>query len=123
MPQKVMIVDDEPAIVRLIASRLRGDGHVIQEASGGREALAKVEADPPDLVVLDLSMPDLDGWHVAHTLKSDARYQRIPILVLSALVEDDGPGHPPEEAEYLMGKPFQLEELSRTVGELLRREH
>ena len=120
MAQKILVVDDEPGVVRIITARLQADGYEVGAASNGREALKQVESTQPDLIVLDLNMPELSGWQVAHQLKSDARYKQTPILMLSALVDDDGPSGEMDPGDFMMGKPFQLPALSQTVRDLLR---
>lgn len=119
MAQTILVVDDDPKAIRLLADRLRLNGYNVLEASNGQEALARVQAEPPDLIVLDLTMPGLNGWQVAHQLKADARYRQIPILMLSSLIEEDGPKGALDAGDFLMGKPFQAEVLLGKIRDLL----
>jgi CheY-like chemotaxis protein len=118
---KIMIVDDEPDILKIIEPQLTRNGYDVIQASSGREALAKVESDQPDLIVLDLSMADVNGWQVAHRLKKDTRYNRIPIILLSALIADGGPGEPLDQCDFMMSKPFKLENLLNKIKELVNK--
>jgi CheY-like chemotaxis protein len=81
---RVLVVDDEPAAAQLIAAALEPEGFTVVQAHGGREALAKAIAEPPDLVISDLVMPDLDGFAMVAALKADARTRDAPILVVTA---------------------------------------
>ena len=81
---RVLIVDDEADIRSLFKLALRREGLKVIEARSGWEALALVEAEPPDLVLLDIMMPDMNGYEVCRRLRADSRTAHIPILVLTA---------------------------------------
>jgi CheY-like chemotaxis protein len=85
----VLIVDDHEATARLVAALLRSDGHRAVCAAGGAEALLYVEQDRPDVVVLDVMMPGMDGLEVLARLRRDARFASIPVLMYSALLEEE----------------------------------
>src|ERR1700679_3473949 len=89
---RVLVVDDEPSIVDAVATSLRYEGFTVDEAITGRHALAQAQDDPPDLVILDVMLPDLDGLEVTRRLRSDG--VRVPILFLTArdAVEDRAAG-------------------------------
>ena len=80
---RVLVVDDEPSIVDAVATSLRYEGFTVDEAMTGRKALAQAQEDPPDLVILDVMLPDLDGLEVTRRLRSDGL--RVPVLFLTAL--------------------------------------
>jgi len=84
----VLIVDDHLATARVVAALLRTAGHRAHCAPGGHAALARLETERPDLIVLDVMMPDLDGMAVLRRLRSDPRFDTLPVLMYSAL--DDG---------------------------------
>ena len=84
MMKRVLIVDDEPDIVELIRYNLRAEGYEVITAENGREALEKAGSALPDLVILDLMMPVMDGLETCKRLKADPRFARIPVLFLTA---------------------------------------
>ena len=81
---RVFVIDDEPDMVDLLATILRSDGLEVETDTDGRSALARVLSDPPDLVLLDLMMPDLDGMELLKLLRLDPKGARVPVLVVSA---------------------------------------
>ncbi len=88
-PHRVLLVDDDPVIVRLLEVNFRLEGYVIETAGRGEEALAKATANPPDLVVLDVMMPGLDGWEVCRRFREDPRLADVPVIFLSARAHED----------------------------------
>ena len=83
----ILVVDDEPENLELLEGVLAPTGHTIRTAGGGREALQAVEADPPDLILLDLMMPSVDGFEVCEMLRADPRTAYIPIIIVTALAQ------------------------------------
>ena len=88
MPKKILAVDDERHIVRLVEVNLARAGYNVVTAFDGREALQKVESEKPDLVVLDVMMPFMDGFEVLRTLKADPKTAEIPVIMLTAKAQD-----------------------------------
>ncbi len=80
---KVLIVDDELHIVKIIAYKLRGAGYDVTSAGDGMEALQAVQADRPDLILLDIMMPRMDGYQALETLKGDPATRDIPVFMLT----------------------------------------
>ncbi|MFJ9412593.1 MULTISPECIES: response regulator transcription factor [unclassified Streptomyces] len=117
---RVLLVDDDATIRRSLGRGLRLNGFTVDVADGGRNALAKVADAAPDVVVLDISMPDLDGIAVCRRLRADGN--DIPVLMLSALdeVADRVAGLQAGGDDYLV-KPFALDELVLRLHALLRR--
>ena len=85
MRRKILIVDDDPELVELLMFNLKRAGFAVGTARNGREALKKVCSITPDLILLDLMMPELDGFAVCETLRRDAATARIPVIILTAL--------------------------------------
>lgn len=81
---RVLVADDNESSREFVRTVLEHAGCVVEEAVDGREALAKVRKDPPDLVVLDVHMPGLDGFEVMTALRQDARYSSLPVVALTA---------------------------------------
>jgi two-component system response regulator MprA len=120
MPSRVLIVDDDRAIVRMLQRTLEAEGFEVDAAADGGAALARVEARPPDVVVLDRMMPGLDGMAVARRLR--AKGDPMPILMLTArdAVADRVEGLEAGADDYLV-KPFEPVELVARIRALLRR--
>ena len=119
-PPRVLVVDDETAIREALERALRLEGFVVDLAEGGTVALERLAAEPPDVVVLDVVMPDLDGIEVTRRLRGAG--SRVPICILSARdeVADRVAGLRAGADDYLV-KPFALEELTARLHALLRR--
>ena len=117
---KILVVDDEPNICALLSATLRLTDFDVRVASAGREALIAAEEFEPDLVVLDVMLPDFDGFEVAHRLRSSGR--RVPVLFLTArdAVEDRISGLTVGGDDYVT-KPFSLEEVVLRIRAILRR--
>ena len=117
---KVLVVDDERAVRDSLKRALELEGYAVGLASDGGEALEKVEAEPPDAVILDVLMPGTDGLEVSRTLRSSGN--RVPVLMLTARAEvgDRVAGLDAGADDYLT-KPFALEELLARLRALLRR--
>lgn len=117
---KVLVVDDEPNICALLSATLRLVEFEVQVAHSGREALAAAEQYQPDLVVLDVMLPDLDGFEVARKLREKG--QTTPVLFLTARhsVEDRISGLTVGADDYVT-KPFSLEEVVLRIRAILRR--
>jgi two-component system OmpR family response regulator len=117
---KILVVDDEPNIRALLAATLRLIDFEVRVAGGGREALIAAEEYEPDLVVLDVMLPDLDGFQVAQRLRTSG--QPVPVLFLTArdAVEDRISGLTAGADDYVT-KPFSLEEVVLRIRAILRR--
>jgi two-component system OmpR family response regulator len=117
---RVLVVDDEPNITDLVGTALRYEGFSVASAANGREALREVERFRPELIVLDVMLPDLDGFDVQRRLREQA--ERIPVLFLTArdATEDKVRGLTIGGDDYVT-KPFSLEELIARIRAILRR--
>ena len=117
---RVLVVDDEPSIVDAVATSLRYEGFTADEATTGRQALAKAQDDPPDLMILDVMLPDLDGLEVTRRLRADGL--RVPVLFLTArdTLQDKLAGLTVGGDDYVT-KPFALAEVIARVHAILRR--
>ena len=117
---RILVVDDEPSIVDAVATSLRYEGFDVEEATTGRGALAAAQDLPPDLIILDVMLPDLDGLEITRRLRSDG--VRAPVLFLTARdsLEDKVAGLTVGGDDYVT-KPFALAEIIARVRALLRR--
>ncbi len=87
-PPLVLLVDDEPVVLRMLEVNLRIGGFEVRTAGSGRDALVSAEAEAPDAVVLDLGLPDLNGWDVLDRLRAIDGFGETPVIVLSGLDRD-----------------------------------
>lgn len=113
----VLIVEDDPTIARLLEIHLDKEGYSVLRAGRGREALEICRATPPDLIVLDVRLPDISGYEVGMALRAAPDTQNIPIVVLTAFSERASrlTAHNLVKADYFLGKPFDIEELSSVI--------
>src|SRR3972149_5670565 len=120
-PPRILIVDDIPQNVDLVSSLMRSEGYEVASAANGLEALAQVAAAPPDLILLDIMMPTLDGYAVCRQLKARPETRLVPIVLITALGD---------EADKLLGieagadafltKPFSQAEVKSRTRSLLK---
>ena len=119
MVERVLVVDDDETIRRTLRINLRARGYEVEEVASGRDALSTLEDAPPDLVILDLGLPDLDGVEVLRRLR---RSSRVPVVVLSARHQSDDKVEALDEgADDYVSKPFGMDELMARVRSALRR--
>lgn len=122
MAQRILVVDDDPQIVRLLRSYLEQAGYTVFVAYSGDGALRSLRHDRPDLVVLDLMLPERDGWEVTRVVRGDAGLEVTPIIMLTARVEDhDRILGLQLGADDYVTKPFNPGEVVARVRAVLRR--
>src|SRR2546430_2736850 len=122
MPARILVVEDDPDIAELVVRYLDKAGYPTTRLSSGRDALDAVRAKPPDLIVLDLMLPQVDGLEVCRTLRANEKTAAIPIIMLTARAEESERivGLEMGADDYL-AKPFSPNELVARVRALLRR--
>jgi len=119
---KILIVDDEPAIVEALSLRLGANGYEVISAADGVEGLQKARTEKPDLIILDIMLPKMDGLKVCRMLKFDEKHGSIPIILLTAKVQQlDLEQGKEAGADAYMTKPFRSDELLAKIKELLDR--
>ena len=118
--RKILVVDDELDMLMVIKLRLEASGYEVITATDGLEGLNAARKDNPDLIVLDIMLPKMNGYKVARFLKFDEEYKKIPIVMLTALggEEDRSTGMETGADEYLT-KPFETEQLLSAVRKFL----
>ncbi len=123
--KKILVVDDEPDFASLVQGNLEKEGFEVDVAYNGVEGIEKVHAAPPDAIVLDVMMPEKDGYKVCAELKADARYANIPIILLTAVAShvtstrySHADGMSTEADDYLP-KPASAEQITESVKGLL----
>lgn len=123
--QRILVVDDEPDFASLVQGNLEREGFEVDVAYDGAEGLEKVKANPPDAIVLDVMMPEMDGYTMCAALKDDEQYRDIPVLLLTAVgthvtstrySHHDGMS---TEADDFLDKPASAEDITRSLKRLL----
>ena len=123
--KRILVVDDEPDLVMMVRKNLEKQGYKVEVAYNGVEAMEKVKANPPDAIVLDVMMPEKDGYEVCAELKEDEKYEDIPIVMLTAVADhvsstrySHADGMSMEADDYLP-KPASPEEIAESVKRVL----
>jgi DNA-binding response OmpR family regulator len=118
----ILIVEDDPDIANLIARYLQQAGHTVDQLRTGGDVIRRVKATPPDLLVLDIMLPGLDGLRICQALRTDPKTARVPIIMVTARGEEsDRIAGLELGADDYVTKPFSPKELSARVTALLRR--
>jgi DNA-binding response OmpR family regulator len=118
-PRRILLVDDDTSLLVVLAEQLRDDGYEVATARDGQEALRRLEAGWPDLILLDLMMPRVDGLALARQIKAEAD---LPIIVLSAIDTADSKARLLDEvAEDYVTKPYHYPELRARIQRVQRR--
>ena len=118
---RVLVVDDEADLVRILQFGLQAIGYQVETASDGQEALKKARETKPDIILLDLMLPKLDGYKVCRLLKFDERYKNIPIIILSARTQEGDQLLAMEMgANRFITKPYDFAEVLSHIEALLK---
>jgi two-component system alkaline phosphatase synthesis response regulator PhoP/two-component system response regulator VicR len=121
MPKKILVVDDERPIVRLVQVNLEHAGYEVVTAYDGKEALEKVEQEKPDLIILDVMMPQMDGFEVMQRLQANPKTRDIPVIMLTAKAQDADVFRGWQSGVTLyLTKPFSPFELISFVRRIFR---
>ena len=119
--QRILVADDEASIRRILETRLKMVGYDVVVAEDGEEAINVFNKTNPDLVVLDVMMPKINGFKISRLLKYDAKYKNIPIIMLTARSQDSDKQIGEETgADVYITKPFDLDDVVSTVAKLLK---
>jgi DNA-binding response OmpR family regulator len=118
--KKILVVDDEKDLVDTLIFRLEANDYATLAAYDGQEGLEKAKKEKPDLVILDLMLPKMDGYKVCGLLKSDARYAKMPILMFTARAQEADRKLAEEVgADAYVTKPFESQALMAKIKELI----
>jgi excisionase family DNA binding protein len=115
----VLVVDDDPRIREFIRVNLEIDGYAVREAGSAEEGLAALEAEPPDLILLDVMMPQVDGWEMLKRVRERHGVDSIQVIMFSGQVDDDADQASAGGAQAFIGKPFNPQELVTRTKDLL----
>jgi len=116
---RILVVEDDPRLRTLLARYLRGVGYVVDEAENGAEALAKMAGRPPDAVLLDMVMPQVNGPEFLATTRNDPRLAAVPVVILSGAPADEQSAKELGARAYLM-KPIDLDVLKAVIDRVTR---
>lgn len=115
MPKTILIADDEPEQVATLEAFLNGRGYKIVTASNGEHVVAKAVQFMPDLIILDIMMPKMDGTEVAMILKHDVRTKDIPVFFVTAVISPDDESKVIGNPNNIFAKPVKLQELLQAI--------
>ncbi len=120
-PIKVLYIEDKPDMIELIKLMLAKKNYEVVGAVGGREGLTALQQSTPDIVLLDLMMPDMDGWEVFRAMKSNRSFEHIPVIVLTARAQsiDKVLGLHIAKVDDYLTKPFSQAELMASIERVL----
>lgn len=112
MAKKILVIDDEPRLLKAITIRLKASDYEVITGQDGAEGLEKAKSLNPDLIVLDILMPKMDGYEVCRLLKFDEKYKSIPVIMLTAKAQDiDKAMGKKVGADDYITKPFETQDL------------
>ncbi len=123
--KRILVVDDEPDFAAIVQGNLEKEGFLVDVAYNGVEGMEKVQASPPDAIVLDVMMPEKDGYEMCREIKEDDRFKDIPVVLLTAVASHvtstryshaDGMS---TEADDYIAKPASAEEITESIKGLL----
>jgi DNA-binding response OmpR family regulator len=122
MGKKILLVDDEVQLVEVVKMRLESNGYDILTAYDGKDAFDKARTQKPDLIILDLMLPKMDGYKVCRMLKFDEKFKSIPIILFTARAQETDVALGKEVgADAYVTKPFEPEILLSKIKELLEK--
>lgn len=117
---RILVVEDDPSVRDLLVADLELEGHAVEAVADGAAGLAALEASTPDAVVCDVMMPELSGWDVVRRLRTDARWERLPVVLLSARDTTDDVRHGYEAgASVVLSKPYDAGKLHEVLTALV----
>ncbi len=118
--KQILLVDDEPDLIQMVSLRLKSAGYEVTTAQDGQQALDQVKQGKPDLIILDLMLPKLDGYKVCRLLKFDERYRNIPVLIFTARAQEEDIRLATQcGSNGYLTKPFEAKALLMKLEELL----
>ena len=116
MPKKtIMVVDDEPTFLKVVEDILEPESYTVIQVSGGQEALDKLKKIKPDLILLDIMMPGIDGWEVCEIVKADKETEKIPIIFVTAKSDPESRSAGSVNAMDYITKPFEYKDFIKKV--------
>ena len=119
--KKILLVEDEKVLIETVTLRLEANGYEVITAYDGFEGLGKAKKEKPDIIILDLMLPKMDGYKVCGLLKADTRYNKIPVIMFTARAQESDKKMGQEVgADAYITKPFEPEALLGKIRQLLK---
>ncbi|GMQ86707.1 MAG: hypothetical protein BMS9Abin07_2298 [Acidimicrobiia bacterium] len=116
---RILVIEDSPVLQRFIEISLRGQNAIVQSATKGRTGIAAATSDPPDLIMLDLSLPDIDGWAVLDELRTNEATARVPVLVSTGWEGTEVSVRAHSRGAEVLPKPYAASDLRAAVIAML----
>ena len=117
----VLIVDDDARLREFVRVNLEMDGYAVREAASAEDGLAALEDEAPDLILLDVKMPKVDGWAMLRRVRDKHGVESIPVIMFSGKVDEEGaPAAAERGAQAFIGKPFEPQKLVESAKQVLR---
>ena len=126
MPKKILVVDDEPDFIRIVLAKLKSNGYEAISATNGKEAIKEAQLQKPDLIVMDIIMPDMDGTDAVRLLQADVKTENIPIIFISGAMVNVPENEETRQATIngkfytAIAKPFKAEKLLSEINKLFK---
>ena len=121
LAKQILVIDDDPTLTKMVESRLNANGYAAVTSNDAAVGLEKAMKQIPDLVILDVMMPIINGYNMCTLLKSEQKTRNIPIIMLTSRSEDQDKAIGKEVGvDAYLTKPFKMEELLKTVEDLLK---
>jgi len=126
MPKKILVVDDEPDFVRIVLAKLKSNGYEAISAVNGKEGIKVTRLQNPDLIVMDIILPDMDGMDTARLLQADVKTENIPIIFISGAIVNMPENAGTRQANFngkiltAIAKPFKVEKLLFEINQLFK---
>lgn len=121
MKKKIMFVDDETDVVESVKSILKKGGYGVVTAYSGKECLKKLEYEKVDLILLDIMMPELDGWDVCAKIKENKKTEKIPVIFLTAKTDSISKGVGRLASADYIEKPFDIKDLLKRIDIVIKK--
>jgi len=116
---KVLVVDDDPAILEICSDLLQTEGYTVSVATNGQQALEQIRTDPPQVILMDIMMPVLDGVEACRQVKANPATAEIPVVLMSARTNLTRQSQELASADALVAKPFDIDHLLNTIHDLV----
>jgi CheY-like chemotaxis protein len=116
---KVLVVDDDPAILEICSDLLQTEGYTVSVATNGQQALEQIRTDPPQVILMDIMMPVLDGVEACRQVKANPTTADIPVVLMSARTNLTRQSQELASADALVAKPFDIDHLLNTIHDLV----
>jgi CheY-like chemotaxis protein len=116
---KVLVVDDDPAILEICSDLLQTEGYTVSVATNGQQALDQIRTDPPQVILMDIMMPVLDGVEACRQVKANPATAEIPVVLMSARTNLTRQSQDLASADALVAKPFDIDHLLNTIHDLV----